>query len=276
MANLKTNYDRIPRNPSIHAETKSSLGFSGAGSSVAPADSALKDGEVDSINRIYKKVLEKYDERFKFDEAQDADDLSPILGPFSSPWEGAEHWKKHHLRTSIIPFQQHDDADRATASSERRRRPPKGHDSLPDTALPLAGAFSSAGSSNFSIDSGDDDTSDSEGYGRPLLSFLRRLELIERHLHDVLALEPAGTGIKSPKEGAAPAMAGKELDRPADLTRSLRALGAKAHPIEHAVAIRFVKAPKPLEVEIHAVPASPEMSPVFDEGIWGSSYPGLK
>ncbi|AEO61112.1 hypothetical protein MYCTH_2113081 [Thermothelomyces thermophilus ATCC 42464] len=276
MANLKTNYDCIPRNPSIHAETKSSLGFSGAGSSVSPANSAIKEGEVDRINRIYKKGLEKYDERFKSDEAQDADDLSPILGPFSSPWEGAEHWKMHHLRTSIMPFQQHDDADRATAFLERRRLP-KGHDSLPATALPLTGAFSSAGSSNLSIDSGDDDTSDSEGYGRPLLPFLRRLELIERHLHGVLALEPAGTeGVKSPKEGAAPAMAGEELDRPADLTRSLRALGARAHPIEHAVAIRFVEAPKPLEVEIHAVPASPEMGPVFDEENWGSSYPGLK
>ncbi|KAL2171198.1 hypothetical protein VTG60DRAFT_3509 [Thermothelomyces hinnuleus] len=276
MANIKTNYNHIPRDSSMHAETKSSLGSSGAGTSVAPATNAPKRADVDRINRIYKKMLGKYDERFKPDEAQDADDLSPILGPFSSPWEGTEHWKKHHLNTSIIPFQQHDDADRATASSERRR-PPKGHDSLPDTALPLAGAFSSAGSSSPSIDSRDDDTSDSEGYGRPLLPFLRRLELIERHLHGVLALEPAGTeGVKSPKEGAAAAMAGEELDRPADLTRSLRALGARTHPIEHAVAIRFVKVPKPLEVEIHAAPASPEMSPIFDEENWGSSYPGLK
>lgn len=302
MTNRRTSYDRISLISSKHAGAKSTQG---TGTQVAPGNRAPKPVDVDRVIRTHKKRIKWCDELLSSDETRDPDDLSPILGSFSSPWEGAEQWKKdhHHLSPSKTSRQRHDDPDRATASSERRRRPPpppNSHGPLPDSALPSAfsGASSSASTQSQapSVKSGDNgsDTSNSEQHGCQLVPFVRRLELIEQRLHDVLALKPARTEKdddsnknKPPKDegalreenSAGEEEAEEETDDPASLTLSLRALGVRAHPVEHAVAIRFVKPPKPLEVDIHVAavaPPSPEMSPLFDEDNWGSSYPGLK
>ncbi|KAL2157933.1 hypothetical protein VTH06DRAFT_4988 [Thermothelomyces fergusii] len=258
MANPQTD----SRIPSLRAKAKSSPGSPGAGTPAGSATNTRQRAEGDAATRACpgEGLAGRHDERRLSpddDAPRDADGLSPILGPFSSPWEGAEQWRKTRIpSTPATPPQPRDGPD-------------------------------------------SDRDSDSEWSGRPLLPFLRRLELIEQHLHGALALGrgPAGAGgggVQFPDEESDDDEGEEEEDEeeeeddddeadgPAGVARSLRALGVRTHPVERAVAVRFVKAPRPLEVQIHAASASasasasPAMSPIFDAEYWESRYTEVK